>query len=150
MWRIAGRRTSVSIPTEKHQQLPGNILVHNHPQEQNADFTLSDADAQFLIQHGLRQIRAVTPKYRFLMELARPLEDTQRADTAERVAREWLRNARTLHREKQSKLRRKVENGRMTPAEMSRQLTAAWAESQHQAWRKIADRFGLRYKREKR
>jgi len=71
IFRKKGTKAEVKFSFVERMRMKNNILTHNHPvyDGENYSGSLSPADVQFTGWHGLKEIRAVTPKRVFTLKL---------------------------------------------------------------------------------
>jgi hypothetical protein len=141
--RKPGQQYEISFTNSELAFMQGAILTHSHPRgwsfpatdprRQGSSFSL--ADVELAASHGLLEIRAVSPAWRYSMRPGRVPWDRQRfTDDIEPGYRQ-------AEAEVLSEFRQAILDGRMT---------AATAESRyyHEIWSRVARRLGLTYQRE--
>jgi len=127
--RKRGARHSVSFTQREIGQMKGHTLIHNHPN--GASFSFDDA--RMLVNADLKEMRAITERYRYSLSVkagARaPSEAAMRKAYDAELKRAITRTAED------------VRDGRLA-------LERAAGEAGHDVWSRIADNLNLVYRRE--
>lgn len=66
LFNIKGDAHTLHLTDEQRKLLEGNILTHNHP---TGNMTFSDNDIKFALEYKLKEMRAVTRDYDFVLDL---------------------------------------------------------------------------------
>ncbi|HOM16499.1 MAG TPA: hypothetical protein PLQ00_04180 [Thermoguttaceae bacterium] len=152
LWKQQGTESSVRFTPKQLAMMPGRVLTHNHVPAYGTHPTFSKADVKLMIERQLKQIRAVTPKYRFLMSPTRPLPQSEQArkQLATEVTAAFQTYFYQLMEPKRNHLEKQVKRGKMTFEEYKRRYIEIAVETAHLAWSHTAEQYGFFYKREKR
>jgi hypothetical protein len=104
--------------------MPGKVLMHNHSVLAKS---FSDSDIQLFLNTGLKEIRAITPKYRYIMR------------REHRTRASWTDVKKAVRALDESAVQdlRKAYGSKFD-------ASFRW----HEIWRTIARDFGLVYRRE--
>jgi len=151
LFRQKGAHNSVGFTADQLQGMADVVVTHNHhpttiePSGTFAqDLPLSGEDGAFLLNHGLRQIRSVTTRYRYIAEP----EPGHTAEPGQGIRFQLAWHNRVVfhwRRERDRLLRRGL-----SPGEAERRADAQMARHQHRAWLDTAERWGLKYQRKRR
>lgn len=144
-YRNQGKPDKVKVEPNRTQaqRIKGSVITHNHPRDVGVDrddprwrgHSFSGEDIETAASFQAAEIRAVSQGYRHSM---RPPESGWNEELGKKIRIAFEKT----HVKVVGELEAAIMRGEMTVAE-------AQANELHEAWRRTAKEFGLKYKREK-
>lgn len=147
-----GSKTQILLNYQEVAKMDGKILTHNHPTIKGVEPSLSGADVETMFVARLKQIRAVTPHWVYIMERKGDLPDSMeaRAELGAKVAKEYRRITEGKTQAFYDKLKKLLNQGKITVEDANRQYLQYQEKIWHETWEAIAPKYGLIYRRESR
>ncbi|HEX8674341.1 MAG TPA: hypothetical protein VF710_20750 [Longimicrobium sp.] len=123
----------VTIPMREARLLPGNIFLHNHPDNESFSYQ----DVWLLLRHGVREVRAYGPKRAFVMS-SQPETRTFTYENDAEGLQALIKKYLEVQRETTPPFRELVRGGTFNEAE-------AWAAQTHGIMRTISRIYRFYY-----
>ncbi len=149
--RRTGDTSSVPFTTQDTKHFPGSTLTHNHPSivsrgggRRMTDIPPSGADGQILIDHGMREVRAVSKDATYSITV-------KPGASPRNISSKWRRAVDKRHTEMSTLViedaRKKGPITEKGLARINQEIFQRQAAVQHEVWLENADRWGLVYER---
>ena len=148
LFRRTGGKDIVEFSSSETAKLRGTTMTHNHPTMGTKstgtihNLPLSGEDGYMMAEHGLAEVRAVGRDFTYSLKPRSGI-----TPDAKKMRAAWRRRENVHYRKETSRLSELVRKGKMTRPEANRLGFMYQEESQHLAWRDVAKKQGLEYKR---
>jgi hypothetical protein len=153
--RKSGTANEIMLSREEQRRIRGAVVVHNHPVKAWSNGAIIDNappsardDLDILISCRLRELHVVTKDYLFLLMAKHDPRYSSSAERLKAIRQQWTGTYNRFWRKRYDDLI--AQYGKPLPSETEIAFFEECTEDAHAAWRAIAKKCRLIYRRQKR
>jgi hypothetical protein len=153
--RKSGTANEIILSGDEQRRIRGAIVVHNHPVKEWSNGAIIDNappsardDLDVLISCRPRELHVVTKDYLFLLKAMHDPRYSSPAERLKAIRRQWTRTYNRFWRKRHVDLI--AQHGKPLPLEIELAFFEECTEDAHTAWRAIAKKCRLIYRRQRR